>query len=156
MDFRVVRMPKSRAFLNPEDGLRQLVDRAPQAEAFAERVSDHARPYLTWVYGFRRRLATATVSILAVWICAHAIFGANGVEVYSHKKAEYQSLQKEMLELQQEHDQLASSVQALSSDPKTIEKVARQELHYAKPGEFILVSPTALPATPPATHSARK
>ena len=156
MDFRVVRMPKSRAFLNPEDGLRQLVDRAPQAEAFAERVLDRARPYLTWIYGFRRRLATTTVSLLAVWICAHAMFGANGIAVYSHKKTEYQNLQKEMIELQKDRDRLTSSVEALSNDPKTIEKVARQELHYAKPGEFILVSPAALPATNPSTRSARK
>ena len=42
------------------------------------------------------------------------------------------------------------------TDPKTIEKEAREQLHYARPGEVVYVSPPP-PAPPkPAISSARK
>jgi cell division protein FtsB len=76
--------------------------------------------------------------------------------VYRQKRSEYQSLSREIDLLQNENDHYTGQINALQSDPKTIEKEAREQLHYARPGEVVYVAP-APPAVPiPATDAARK
>jgi cell division protein FtsB len=157
MDFRVSGRPRPRILLTPEDGLRALVERAPQAEAFGDRTLEKARPWLNWIYASRRRLATTAVGVLTVWLFCHVMFGDNGMVVYRLKRAEYQDLQKEVELLQRESDHYTSQINALKSDPKTIEKEAREQLHYARPGEVVYVAPAPVVAIPPpGTKSARK
>jgi len=141
MDFRVDKFAKVRSFPNPEERLRAVVDRAPEAEAFADHCVEKARPFLNALYGARRRLATGGVIVLTGWMFLHVMFGANGMVVYKTKRAEYQKLQAQIDQLQKENDQYSQQVKALQSDPKTIEKEAREQLHYAKPGEVIYVDP---------------
>jgi len=136
--------------------LRTLVERAPQAEAWADRMMVKLRPTLTMLHGIWRRLATAAVAAFTVWLFIHVMFGANGMVVYRQKKAEYVGLQTEIHSLQQENDRYTNQIKSLQTDPKTIEKEAREQLHYARPGEVVYVSPPP-PAPPkPATDSARK
>lgn len=153
MDFRVSKFPNVRAFPNPEAKLRAVVDRAPEAEAFAEHCAEKARPFLTAIYGARRRLATGGVILLTGWLFLHVMFGANGMVVYKTKRAEYQKLQVQIGDLQKENDQYSQKIKALQSDPKTIEKEAREQLHYARPGEVVYVDPEPVR---PDQSSARK
>ena len=74
---------------------------------------------------------------LALGVAYHIVFGANGVTVYEQKRQEARSLNREMLELQSENDQLTGHVNRLQSDPNAIEHQAREELHYTRPGEVI-------------------
>jgi len=104
MDLRIGHVRKLRVLPRPETGLRTLVERAPQAEAWADGMKEKLRPTATILYGIRRRLATAGVAILTVWLFVHVMFGANGMIVYRQKKAEYQSLQKEIDDLQKENN----------------------------------------------------
>jgi len=101
-----------------------------------------------WLYRARRRLATLGVAVLAGWIFFHVTFGANGMVVYRQKRAEYRSLQKETQALQQENERYAGQIKALQDDPATIEKEAREQLHYTRPGEVVYVAPN--PPTPQA------
>jgi len=156
MDLRVKRFPKVRSLPNPEESLRSLVERAPEAEAWADQMQDRLRPTLTMLYGFRRRIATAAVTAFALWMFVHVMFGANGMVVYRAKKTEYQTLQKEIDGLQQENQSYTQQIQSLQSDPKTIEKEAREQLHYARPGEVVYVAPPPPPPQHPATDAARK
>jgi cell division protein FtsB len=159
MDLRVGRLPKIRVLPRPEDGLRTLVERAPQAEAWADRMMEKLRPTLTLLYNLRRRLATGAVAALTVWLFAHVMFGANGMVVYRQKKAEYLSLQKQIDDIQKENERYTHQVKSLqASDPGVIEKEAREQLHYARPGEVVYVSPPPTPAPSPAreTNAARK
>ncbi len=68
-----------------------------------------------------------------------AVYGPNGMIVYKAKRAEYQRLQQEILDENQRHQELQERVMALQSDPKAIEKEAREQLGYVKPGERVLV-----------------
>jgi cell division protein FtsB len=152
MDFRVgkfsgVRVP------NPQDGLRAVVERAPHAEAVAERWIEKTQPFRSAVYRARRRLATAGVVLLTGWLFLHVMFGANGMVVYRSKRAEYQKLQVDINRLQQENEAYSQEIKALQSDPKAIEKEAREQLHYTRPGEVVYVEP--IPQQP-ANHAARK
>jgi len=141
----------------PEEHLRTLVERAPQAEAWADRTMESLRPTLAMFYGIRRRLATGTVAVLAVWLFVHVMFGANGMVVYRQKKAEYQTLQKEIGILQNENNTHNQQIQSLQTDPKVIEKEAREQLHYARPGEVIYVAPPPPPPpSPPESKAAKK
>jgi cell division protein FtsB len=146
-----------RKFPSAEDGVRAVVERAPQAEAFAESWILRVRPFLITVYGLRRRIATTAVLVTAVSLFVHVMFGANGMIVYKKKRAEYQSLEKQIQQVQQENDRDTQQIQGLKTDREAIEKEAREQLGYAKPGEYVYVPATQpKPASPPANHSASK
>jgi len=81
------------------------------------------------------------------------MFGANGMVVYRSKRAEYQRLQAEIDRLQKENDLYTQQIKALQNDPKAIEKEAREQLHYTRPGEVVYVDPSP---QKPATNAARK
>lgn len=136
--------------------MRALVNRAPQAEAWAERSMERLRPALTWLYASRRRLATTAVGVLTVWLFVHVMFGANGMVVYRQKRSEYQDLQKEIDSLQRENDHYTDQIKALKTDPETIEKEAREQFHYTRPGEVVYVAPPPAHPQPPSTAAARK
>jgi cell division protein FtsB len=75
-----------------------------------------------------------------------------------------EAMRKEILRLetqiQQEEEtsrQLRASIEALRTDPKTVERLAREKLGYAKPGETVIrfensanKPPAATPASAPA------
>jgi cell division protein FtsB len=157
MDLRLGHLPKIRVLSRPEDRLRTLAEKASLAEAWADRAMAKLRPGMALLYGLRRRLATGAVAALTIWLFAHVMFGANGMVVYRQKKAEYQNLQKQIDDLQKENERYSQQVKSLqTSDPGTIEKEAREQLHYTRPGEVVYVAPQ--PAQPPAreTNAARK
>ncbi|HEU5231601.1 MAG TPA: septum formation initiator family protein [Terriglobales bacterium] len=105
-------------------------------------------------YDWRRRGATLALCLVAMWVAYHVIFGANGMLIYSHKRTEHRALNKEILELKQENQQLNQRVDALKNDPQAIEKEAREQLRLARPGEVIYTLPQ--PARTPATVTAQK
>ncbi len=62
--------------------------------------------------------------------------------------------------MQQENDRYTQQIQGLKSDQKAIEKEAREQLGYAKPGEYVYVPPAAgetcaRPRITPRKNSAR-
>lgn len=140
----------------PEDGLRAVVERAPQAEALAASWIERVRPYATRLYTLRRRIATVAVAVLTVSLLAHVMFGANGMVAYRQKRAEYEALRKQIEQAQEENDRYTQQIQSLKSDEKAIEKEAREQLGYAKPGEYVYVETPAEKPAPPANHSAKK
>jgi cell division protein FtsB len=133
-----------------------MVDRAPQAGAFAASWIERVRPLGVRIYALRRRIATIVVTVVTISLFVHVMFGANGMVVYRQKRAEYQALRKQVVQVQQENDRYTQQIQGLKSDQKSIEKEAREQLGYAKPGEYVYVPPTPAKPVPPATHSAKK
>ncbi len=93
-------------------------------------------------YRLRRRLATWGLFLFAALIAAHVVFGTNGWMAYEKKKAEYRKVTQDVQQMQQENAQLEEQIKALKTDPKAIEKEAREQLRYAKPGEIVYVMPT--------------
>ena len=143
-------------FPSPEDGLRAVVNRAPQAEAFAASWIERVRPLAMRIYALRRRIATIAVGVLAASLFVHVMFGANGMVVYKQKRAENEALRKQIVQVQQENDRYTQQIQGLKSDQKSIEKEAREQLGYAKPGEYVYVSPVPAKPALPANHTAKK
>jgi cell division protein FtsB len=108
------------------------------------------------LYGMRRRLATAGVALIALWLAFHVVFGANGMLVYTHKRAEYKTLDRDIKSLQDENARLEQHIKALKSDPKTIEKEAREQLRYARPGEVVYALPEQKPVAKAPQAAAKK
>ncbi|MGO8796885.1 MAG: FtsB family cell division protein [Candidatus Sulfotelmatobacter sp.] len=135
-----------------------MADRAPQAEALAASWIQRLQPFATRVYGLRRRIATAAVALLAGLLFVHVMFGENGMIVYKKKKAEYQSLHAKVLKEQQENDLYTQRIHGMKTDQKAIEKEAREQLHYLRPGEYEYVpsAPATSPPPPPTSNSAKK
>ncbi|MGA8213920.1 MAG: septum formation initiator family protein [Candidatus Sulfotelmatobacter sp.] len=156
MDFRVKDLSRIRRFSTPRDGLRAMAERAPQAEALAASWMLSVRPLAVRMYALRRRIATFTVGALAGLLFVHVMFGANGMIVYKQKRTEYKSLQKRIAQELQENELYTQQIQGLKTDEKAIEKEAREQLHYARPGEYVYVPPAPSNQPLPATHSARK
>jgi cell division protein FtsB len=159
MDFRLkLKLPGLAPFglSRPDHGLKVLAEHALHAGIWAGPLAAKLRPALFSVYQVRRKLATAAVAVLTAWLFAHVMFGANGMVVYRQKKTEYQTLQSEIDDLQKRHDSHSSQVKALKTDPKAIEQEAREQLHYARPGEVIYVTPPPVPAPRPNLDSARE
>jgi cell division protein FtsB len=133
-----------------------VVERAPQAEAFAASWIERVRPYASIVYTWRRRLATFAVVLAAGLLFLHVMFGANGMVIYKQKRAELQNLRRQVAQVQQDNDRYAQQVQGLQTDQAAIEKEAREQMGYARPGEVVYVAPASAKPTPPANHTAKK
>ena len=133
-----------------------MVDRAPQAEAFASSWIERIRPFANGIYALRRRIATIAVTLLAASLFVHVVFGANGMVVYKQKRAGYEALRNQNIQMQEENDRYTRQIQGLKSDQKAIEKEAREQLGYAKPGEYVYVPPTQAKPVAPANHTAHK
>ena len=100
-----------------------------------------------WAFGLTQRLwrpvGTGVAVILALLVTWHVIYGNHGLSVWQQKRAEDRALQREIKDLQQENAQMRQQIERLNSDPDAIEREAREKLHYAKPGDVIVVSSPA-------------
>jgi cell division protein FtsB len=104
-----------------------------------------------WAHRSRRLLATAAVGVLGLMLGVHIAFGENGMISYFHKRDESMKLQQQILDLQQENARVSKRIESLKTDPKTIEREAREQLRYARPGEVIYTLPQPpSPVTTPA------
>ena len=111
------------------------------------------RPAWTWLAREWRRLGTTAAILSIAGLLLHAMFGANGMVVYRQKSAEMHALQNEVDRLQKANAEFAERIKQLKSDPKAIEKEAREQLHYTRKGEVVFVAPEAAPK--PSTGRAR-
>lgn len=164
MDLQLGPRPRPGIIPRPEDGVRSAIGQAlgnamsqvkdqakgqaPKAEAAAVRLVEKARPAWFWLATEWRRLGTAAALLLIAGLMLHAMFGANGMVVYREKRAELQSLRTEVESLQKENNRYVDQIKSLKSDPAAIEKEAREQLHYTRPGEVVYVAPDP-PQKPP-------
>jgi cell division protein FtsB len=151
MDLRLG--PPSRKRIFPRqysgEGLRAaLEEQGPRAEEMAARYVEKTRPIWSWIATEWRRMGTVGALLLTVGLLLHAMFGANGMVVYQQKRSEKVTLQSEVDRLQQENDQYVDRIKALKTDHRAIEREAREQLHYTRPGEYVYVAPEPAPKPP--------
>jgi cell division protein FtsL len=79
--------------------------------------------------------------LVSVAFIVHSIFGQHGYLASRRQGKELQTLQQQIELLRQENDQLAKENRALKSDPAAIERLAREQMHLAKPREKIYTLP---------------
>jgi cell division protein FtsB len=83
--------------------------------------------------------------VLALFV--HDIFGPHGFIAMRRTQTEIEKVQKDLDRLNKENIELGDQVRALKTDPRLIEKIAREDLQRAKPGEIIIrIPPSQQPA----------
>ncbi len=105
------------------------------------------------VFLLRRTLGTWALFVLAACLAIHVVFGANGWMEYEKKRAEFRKVNEDNDHLRLENEQLQKQIQSLKTDPKAIEKEAREQLKYTKPGEVVYVLPAPRQEVPPPANA---
>lgn len=83
-------------------------------------------------------------------VCVHQIVGQNGYLTLRQRRQEMRQLELEVRRLTEENQRFDRQIQKLRSDPAAIERLARQEMKLARPGEFVFTLPAPpRPAAPP-------
>ena len=84
-----------------------------------------------------RQLLLFVLMLGAAIVLVAAITGDRGYLDVRRQRASLSRLRAEVDTLRRENLTLLAEVRALKHDPYTIEKIAREKLGYAKPGELI-------------------
>ena len=92
--------------------------------------------------GLINRIALVVFGVLAMATLLLAIFNDKGVLVFRAQAQKLTSIQSEAEKIDSENKALTDEIQALRTDPTTIEKLAREELKLVNPGEVVLVTPS--------------
>ena len=88
-----------------------------------------------------RQYGRALLGLLVVVLVVHDIFGAHGYLAMRRTQEEIRKVNADLDQLNKENLQLEQEVRELKTDPHKIEKIARDELGLAKPGEVIIKIP---------------
>ncbi len=90
---------------------------------------------------FLRQYGTVLLGLLVLVLVVHDIFGTHGFLAMRRTQQEIKRVTFELQQLNKENLQLEQEVKELKTDPQKIEKIARDELGLAKPGEVIIKIP---------------
>lgn len=112
-----------------------------QSVGFAEQMGSFVRQNLNWF------LALGLALLLL-----QDVFGTHGLLAMRRAQREAARVQLEINQINRENRQLQENVKALKTDPATIERIAREEMGLARPGEYIFKIP-AKPGDAPALVS---
>jgi cell division protein FtsL len=79
------------------------------------------------------------VAILALTI--HDVFGPHGFIAMRRTQHEITQLTAQIHQLDEQNQSLSDEVNSLKTDPRLIERIAREDMGLAKPNEFIFKMP---------------
>jgi cell division protein FtsB len=82
------------------------------------------------------------VAALAVLTLGLAVYGGNQVLRVSQLRRELEATERDIVTLRARADELSRTIERLRNDPAYIEKLAREELGYVRPGETVLKFPS--------------
>jgi cell division protein FtsB len=89
--------------------------------------------------GLRRKAATLASIILVIALVVGSLFGDRGFLQLFRQQQRAQALARDIDELRMDNRRLASEIAALRSDPRAIERLAREELGLTRPGETVFL-----------------
>ena len=118
---------------------RSTVDKMSAGESPAARSTDDGDRFSTlW-----RHYGRGVLGLLIFVLLVHDVFGTHGFLAMRRTQAEISTVKANLARLNEENGRLAEHVHDLKSDPRTIEKLAREGSLLAKPGEVIIKIPQA-------------
>jgi cell division protein FtsB len=88
-----------------------------------------------------RHYGPALIGLLVLVLVVHDIFGAHGYLAMRRTQQEIKKVTRDLDQLNKENSELEQEVRELKTDPHKIEKIARDELGLARPGEVIIKIP---------------
>jgi cell division protein FtsB len=97
----------------------------------------------------RKKAATLFCIIVVLALAVGSLFGDRGILQLVDQKERTAHLARELDELRAENLRLAGEIRSLRSDPRAIERIAREELGLARPGETVFLIRDEAPAERP-------
>ncbi len=89
--------------------------------------------------GLRKKAVTLFGVILVIALVVGSLFGDRGILQLVSQRERAEALARELEEMREENRRLAQEIRALQADPRAIEKLAREQLGLARPGEKVFV-----------------
>jgi cell division protein FtsB len=90
---------------------------------------------------FLRQYGGTLLGLLLLALLVHDIFGTHGYLAMRRTQQEINKVKTNIEKLNKENARLEEEVKELKSDPHKIERIARDELGLARPGEVIIKIP---------------
>lgn len=117
-----------------------MSNREPIETTFREQARDFLRRHANWF------IATGLALLLV-----QDVFGNHGVLAMRRSQQEAREVERQIDQINQENRELEARVKALKTDPQAIERIAREEMGLARPGEYIFKIPpkSGEPSAPP-------
>ena len=106
-------------------------------------------PRVKPVPSFWSRYARLILGAAILLLGIHDILGPHGFIAMRRTQKEMDQLRSQVDKLNKENSDLAGDATALKSDPQAVERIARENMGLARPGEMIF----KLPPPPPAEQS---
>lgn len=88
-----------------------------------------------------KRYGREALGLLVAVMIVHDVFGTHGFLAMRRTQSEIKKVQANLDKLGKENAALEQEVKDLKSDPRLIEKIARDDLGLARPGEVIIRIP---------------
>lgn len=98
--------------------------------------------------GLRRKAATLASLLLLVAFVVGSFFGDRGILNLLSQEHRAMALRLELETLRDENASLSTEIVALRSDPRAVERLARERLGLARPGEKVFLIREDAPAAP--------
>lgn len=109
---------------------------------------------------FFRRNARYFFALAFFLLLLQDVFGTHGLVAMRRSKIQIQAVQAQIQQLDQENQELQQRIHSLRTDPAAIEKIARDRMGLARPGEMIFQIPDSpnsrAPQSPSATPNPKK
>jgi cell division protein FtsB len=102
---------------------------------------DQPVKFAAQVRGFLREHVWVALVIGLVLLGLQDVFGTHGVLAMHRSQKEAEQIRNEIKQLDDENRQLQDHVKDLKSDPAEIERIAREDMGLARPGEYIFKLP---------------
>ena len=90
---------------------------------------------------YAQKNARPILGLALLALLVHDIFGAHGFLAMRRTQKEIDQVRDQIGKLNNENRSLSSQVNSLKTDPKAIERIAREEMGLARPGEIIYKLP---------------
>lgn len=89
----------------------------------------------------RHEVLILLLIISSVALVYQLLFGSAGYMRVRSYQEELQQLRLENARLRQENGKIIQSIEKLKSDPEELERIARDELDLARPGDIVITLP---------------
>src|SRR5262245_49896636 len=99
-------------------------------------------------HGLRKKATTLFSVIAVIALMVGSLFGDRGILQLLRQRQRTEVLAHEIEELREENRVLAEEIVALRCDPAAVERLAREQLGLARPGESVFVLREPPPAQP--------
>jgi len=89
--------------------------------------------------GLRRKAALLASVIAIIALVVGSLFGDRGILQVMAQRQRALELAREIEDIRAENVRLAAEIRALRTDPRAIERIAREQLGLARPGETVFL-----------------